>query len=1101
MQKLFAILLIFALVLPMATLAETRDTITDDETADIIGNIAACTPVQLATMFASNPAETYWNLAKESISLKPILRYFEEQAGLTKPKASKGSVSFTVAKDHAEQWNNQKTITIPMDGLDAKAWTAPTASLLPMIEALEAQWNSPAGLAVAFADNPQKAYWDLAGNGISITPVLKYLEGHGLTKAKAGKAEVTFTVFKGVEAKWNYQTTVKVPMTWTDEKSMTVAPESMLSLLESLAETINAAEGTEANIQWKAGLKGGQATITGYKGIAPSGNVLIPREIGGSMVTAIGQAAFAECSNITGVNIPDSVTSIGAGAFMGCSSLISATIPAGVTSIGDWAFSRTGMANIAIPASVKSIGEDAFTRALIDEDGQHYHSDTTTLIVKEGSFAHQYAMNSSSYQPYYIFKYDMVDGGAKITRNLDGGTVPGDLSIPSELDGYPVTGIGDSVFSWWSDLTSVTIPDSVTSIGKDAFSGCYGLTVTIPASVTSIAKNAFSGEGYTLIVEEGSYAEQYIQENNISCLHTDASGLWKYVLERDGAKIMKYGKNAPVGDKVIPDELDGHAVTGIGDYAFYGCNRLTSVTMPDSVTSIGNWAFSGCYDLTSLTIPERVMSIGNGAFHSCEDLTSVTIPDGVKSIGDKAFVNCGRLISVTLPDDMMIIARNAFEGCDDVVLSVKQGSDAERYAKERGIPYSVSGPEGNSEVISTARSSSEWKYTLVDGNVRITGYMAMEPSGDLVIPSGLEGYAVTSIGDDAFSGCYGLTSAIIPDSVTSIGDDAFGDCYGLTSVIIPDSVTSIGSRAFNGCYGLTSVTIPASVKYMASDAFGGCDQLILTVTESSTAERYAKAWDIPYAIGGQEGSSQVSSTSRIDVAGFKTVLDDGAVKITGYTAEPEGDLTIPNELDGYAVTSIGAAAFERCSGLTSVTIPDRVISIGNGAFSCCYDLLSVTIPNSVTSIGGNAFEVCRSLTSIAIPDSVISIGELAFAQCENLERVTIPDNVTNIGMQAFGYCNSLTSVTLSKSVKYIDYSMFYECSSLHSVTIPDSVTSIRDYAFNGCTSLTSVTIPDSVTDIGEDVFARCDALTLSVTAGSYAERYAKDNGIAYAYFE
>ncbi len=187
-------------------------------------------------------------------------------------------------------------------------------------------------------------------------------------------------------------------------------------------------------------------------------------------------------------------------------------------------------------------------------------------------------------------------------------------------------------------------------------------------------------------------------------------------------------------------------------------------------------------------------------------------------------------------------------------------------------------------------------------------------------------------------------------------------------------------------------------------------------------------------------------------------------------------VVIPSKYNGKSVTSIGAHAFNGCSSLASVTIPDSVTSIGRCAFYNCDSLASVTIPDSVTSIGEYAFDSCSSLTSVTIPDSVTSIGYAAFTDCSSLISVTIPDSVTSIGEYAFDGCSSLASVTMPDSVTSIGSYAFRTCSSLTSVLIPDSVTSIGDVAFSGCSSLVSVTIPDSVTSIGNYAFNFCSSL-------------------------
>lgn len=182
-------------------------------------------------------------------------------------------------------------------------------------------------------------------------------------------------------------------------------------------------------------------------------------------------------------------------------------------------------------------------------------------------------------------------------------------------------------------------------------------------------------------------------------------------------------------------------------------------------------------------------------------------------------------------------------------------------------------------------------------------------------------------------------------------------------------------------------------------------------------------------------------------------------------------ITIPN-----SVTSIGNHTFEGCSGLTSITIPNSVTSIGTWAFQDCTHLTSITIPNSVTSIGSSAFYRCSGLTSITIPNSMTSIGNQVFAGCKSLTSITIPNSVTTICGGAFSSCSGLTSITIPNSVTSIEWEAFLGCSSLSSITIPNSVTSIEQHAFRGCSSLTSITIPNSVTSIGNSAFLGCSKL-------------------------
>ena len=314
-----------------------------------------------------------------------------------------------------------------------------------------------------------------------------------------------------------------------------------------------------------------------------------------------------------------------------------------------------------------------------------------------------------------------------------------------------------------------------------------------------------------------------------------------------------------------------------------------------------------------------------------------------------------------------------------------------------------------------------------------------EYTGNVVIPESVTyndvTYSVTSIYNEAFRGCTGLTSIVIPNSVTSIRIQTFYGCSSLTSVEIPNSVTSIGNYAFKGCTGLTSIEIPSSVTSIGEEAFFGCSGLTSV--------------EIPSSV------TSIASEAFYDCTGLTSI-------------------TIPN-----SVTSIGEYAFYYCKGLTSIEIPSSVTSIGVSAFDGCSGLTGeLVIPSSVTSIGRYAFSNCTGLTSVEIPNSVTTIGERAFSGCSGLTgELVIPNSVTSIGVSAFDGCSGLTSIEIPNSVTSIGNFAFNHCSGLTGeLVIPSSVTSIGRYAFQSCSGFTSVVIGSSVTTISEGAFHNCKGI-------------------------
>lgn len=374
-------------------------------------------------------------------------------------------------------------------------------------------------------------------------------------------------------------------------------------------------------------------------------------------------------------------------------------------------------------------------------------------------------------------------------------------------------------------------------------------------------------------------------------------------------------------------------------------------------------------------------------------------------------------------------------------------------------------------------------YDIINGSsVSVTNngdYSGKSYSGDVVIPETVafaeKDFNVTEIGMLAFQGCAGVTSVVIPSSVVTIQESAFYGCTGLTSISLPDNLTTIGGGAFNGCTGLASISIPESVVKIESKAFDK------TPWYEGLSDGPVYINKVFYAYKGT-----MPDNTDIDLA-------EGTVSISGKAfngCTGLKSISMPN-----TVTEIGNSAFAGCSGLSSITFSDDLSSIGERAFLDCTGLSSISLPNSLTSIGAYAFASCSWLTDNIVPESVVIIEPKAFYDTPWFESLsdgvvyinnvlytykgTMPDNTdiaikdgtVSISANAFAVCSGLKSVSIPNSVTKIGSGAFASCENLTSVVLPSNLTEIASGIFENCSNLASVTIPESVTLIGSKAFA------------------------------
>ncbi len=669
------------------------------------------------------------------------------------------------------------------------------------------------------------------------------------------------------------------------------------------------------------------------------------------------------------------------------------------------------------------------------------------------------------------------------------------ITIPSSVffngTTYAVTAIDDHTFCGCGGLTSISIPASVVSIGKDALLGCSGLT-----SITVARDNPnydSRGDCNAIIVTASNALIA-------GCMNTVIPNSVTYI--SDGA--FSYCYNLTNID--IPN-----SITYIGEKAFCGCG-LTSVIIPNSVTYIGDEAFSSCMRLINIDLGNSVTYIGDEAFWCCYELANIDIPNSVSYIGRLAFFNCFSLASIEIGNSVTTIGEWAF-ACDET-------------EKTRTIiPLNIIIPNSITNIGDYAFSGRGNLETIKLGNSLISISAGMF-YGCRNLKSIEITNSVTNIGDGAFNGCTNLTDIDIPNSVTHIGFQAFSGCSSLATINIPNSVTSIGEQAFEYCSNMRSVTIGSSITHIGNGAFYYCG--LDTVNYNAIS-----CLSFDYTVFSCEFESRITTIN----------IGDSVIIIPDYFAagvQHLKEIIIPN-----SVTSIGMWAFNACDSLSNITLGSSIKTIGDLAFAGA-KITSIIIPNTVTEIGDGAF-LCPRLTSVTSlattpPTCYSSTYSSSFASdVTSQATLYVPfkslsayQNANNwkdfyriVGIQQIDdfevngvYYHPLTDKTvmvipktdegsyyhgnavIPDSVSYqemqfavigIDANAFDGCDELNSVVIGDAVETIGEEAFQGCTGLTSVTFGSGVTSIGDRAFNYCNALQTVTCHGTVPPAMASSN--------
>lgn len=591
------------------------------------------------------------------------------------------------------------------------------------------------------------------------------------------------------------------------------------------------------------------------------------------------------------------------------------------------------------------------------------------------------------------------------------------IELPSKL-----TAIGNKAFNYCTSLETVNFRQT-TTIGEQAFAYCSSLNNIIISRVTSMGKQAFA---YCTSLESVSI------DGDISTLNTqlfyECTSLSKVTLP-DCIETIKdnvFSRCSNLSEFKMPKST--HTL----GYGVFSATGLTSYTLPASITKVDATIFGSCVNLTSLDIQSNITSIPGSFCSGCTSLTQVSLPNTITSIGKWAFYKCSALENIIIPNSVVTIGESAFNGCSG--------------AKKVHIPNSVKTLEvdsfngcGGELFIDTDTESyyspaygpfNKHAFTTIEFGENVTkiGSSIFEYNGgDRTLKTVKMSNSVKEIGSSTFKWT-GVEEVIFSNTLETIGSYAF-TLNPITSLSLPSTLKSIGAEAFANCTELTSITIPDSVESFGENAFYGC-----------------------------------SSLTNADY--------------------PENDI----------FTTVGNQ-YSYCISIKEITIPNTITKIDGayksdryrGAFEGCTSLEKIELPNSIEYIGSYTFLGCESLKEVTIPNNpnLTELYEGIFHKCHSLEKVTLPDNITSIrfltknggtNMYPFYECYNLKHISLPKNMTEINGSIFYACYGLESITLGKKIQSIKGNAFSWCYNLKEITLPVSLKEIGTKAFYQCQKL-------------------------
>lgn len=757
--------------------------------------------------------------------------------------------------------------------------------------------------------------------------------------------------------------------------------------------------------------------------------------------------------------LPDEVLSLGDAVLSGCQDLHSIHLPSDLVSIGNSAFEGSGIAyaNISGLQELSDIGERAFadTESLVE---MAFPENITSLAEDafSGSSVQKLVFDGCGKLP------EIAIAGAQALQEVSASDCSSLVSF-SVSGSSGLTRVSDAAFRNCTSLLSVSLPDSVESIGKSAFSHCTALTeFRFPSS----------------LVEVGPYA---FADSAIGSIDLSRSS----ALIEIGSRAFAEAKNA--SSIIFPESL-----VSIDEYAFENCIGLLSADMSaaNNLTSISSYAFTGCSSLMEAILPEGLIRIDGYAFRECSSLSSIVLPSTLEEIGEYLFQNCTSLLEADLSACSSITSLSSiFDGCTAL--------------KSASLPSGISSIEGLFSGCSALESLDISLCTKIS-KIGERAFQNCTSLKEIILPA-----SIRIIDEYAFYGCSSLQSVNFQD-LTELGyiyRYAFAGCKSLVSIDFSkhDSLR-LSNDVFSNCSGLESAVLPEHITEIPSDLFYNCTSLA-SVTVSGNLKKIGT-----YAFNG-------TAFTEVDLSGYTKLEEIGNYAF--YNNKKLGSVQLPENLE-----IIGNGAFQGCSSLVDITIPESVTLLGYGAFRDCTALIKADLSkaafdilgkyNSSSSSTGYVFYGCRALSEVLLPQTLRIIGDSSFYSCDSLKSISIPSALEEIRNKAF-YDSGLISIDLSgcPDLRSIGEACFDDCYNLESADLsgtileelpvdafyraikalylPDTIESIPDGAFSSFYNLETINIPASLREIGSNMFSNCDKLQTIDLSGCHELERIEEN--------